>query len=151
MRKYNLTVNNNEYEVIVKEATMDTATVEVNGVEHIVSINEIRNIATQDFMPTAEELRPKLSAAPPTPAPRPQTPVAAPADGGKSINAPIPGQVKGIFIKAGDAISTGQKVLVMEAMKMENVITATFDGTVSQILVSEGDSVNQDQQLVVFQ
>lgn len=50
----------------------------------------------------------------------------------------------------GEQVRAGQKLLVLEAMKLENSITATMDGTVEKILVSEGDVVSQGQTLVVL-
>jgi acetyl-CoA/propionyl-CoA carboxylase biotin carboxyl carrier protein len=53
-------------------------------------------------------------------------------------------------VTVGEQVRSGQKLLVLEAMKLENSITAIMDGTVTEILVSEGDVVAQGQTLVVL-
>ncbi len=147
MRKYNLTINNKNIEVIVKSVGLDTATVEVDEKEITVNINEIKNMPLPGLMPNEAEMKPAYKQAPS----KASTPSAgAPqntATGG--VNAPIPGLIKGLFVAEGDKVEAGQKVLVMEAMKMENVITSEISGTVLKVLVGEGDNVAQDQQLIV--
>ena len=64
------------------------------------------------------------------------------------IAAPLPGKVIDIKVKAGDTISAGQEVAVLEAMKMENSINADFAGTVKQVLVSVGQNVATDAALI---
>ena len=63
---------------------------------------------------------------------------------GKTIAAPLPGKVIDIKVKVGDTVAPGQEVVVLEAMKMENSITADFGGVVKQILVAVGDNVASD-------
>jgi glutaconyl-CoA decarboxylase len=62
----------------------------------------------------------------------------------------MPGKIWKLHAKEGDVIAEGQIVLILEAMKMENEIFAPVAGTVSQILVKEGDSVNTGDTLVVI-
>ena len=75
----------------------------------------------------------------PAPAPAP-APAAAPSAGGQTVEAPMPGKILDIKVKVGDAVSYGQCVIVMEAMKMETEIVAPAAGTVAAINVSTGDS-----------
>ena len=63
---------------------------------------------------------------------------------GKTVLAPLPGKVIDIKVKVGDTVAPGQEVVVLEAMKMENSITADFGGVVKQILVAVGDNVASD-------
>ena len=63
---------------------------------------------------------------------------------GKTVLAPLPGKVIDIKVKVGDTVAPGQEVVVLEAMKMENSITADFGGVVKQILVAVGDNVATD-------
>ena len=60
----------------------------------------------------------------------------------------MPGVILEVSVKVGDKVKAGQKVAVLEAMKMENEIDAPADGTVTAVLVSKGDSVNVDQDIV---
>ncbi|MBO5698264.1 MAG: hypothetical protein J6R90_07755 [Alistipes sp.] len=70
---------------------------------------------------------------------------------GKTVNAPLPGRVIEIKVKAGDTVAMGQEVMILEAMKMENSISADFAGKVLGLLISEGDTVQADQPLVVIE
>ena len=66
---------------------------------------------------------------------------AAPAGAGESVEAPMPGKVIRINKHVGDAVASGDEVLVLEAMKMGNPIMAPCDGKVTSMQVSEGQSV----------
>jgi biotin carboxyl carrier protein len=62
----------------------------------------------------------------------------------------MPGQIKAILVREGDKVTSGQKLLIMEAMKLENKIPAIRDGVVKHILVRDGDVVSQGQELIVI-
>jgi pyruvate carboxylase subunit B len=64
------------------------------------------------------------------------------------VTTPMPGTVVKLKVKKGDAVKTGDTILIVEAMKMENEIHSPVDGTVENIFVSEGDMVNPDEALV---
>ena len=68
--------------------------------------------------------------------------------GEKTIKAPIPGLVVKIQSKVGDSIKEGEGMLILEAMKMENIIKAPYDCEVLEIAVSETDAVTQNQTLI---
>ena len=70
--------------------------------------------------------------------------------GGQTVEAPMPGKILDIKVKVGDAVSYGQCVIVMEAMKMETEIVAPAAGTVAAINVSTGDSVETGAVLVTL-
>ena len=67
---------------------------------------------------------------------------------GNVVAAPLPGRVIEIKVKVGDTIKEGQEVLILEAMKMENVITSDYAGKVKQILVETGENVPTDAPLI---
>lgn len=73
---------------------------------------------------------------------------AAPGQG--TVKTPLPGIIVKINCKVGDAVKRGQNLLVLEAMKMENNISADRDGTVTEIKINEGDSVMEGDDLVVI-
>ncbi len=99
---------------------------------------------------------PAISAPPPAPAPAPAPrPVAAPvaaaaasATGGAVIIAPLPGTVDSILVKEGAAVTQGQEVLKLEAMKMKNSIRSPRAGKVVAIHVSAGEQVQHGQALI---
>lgn len=75
------------------------------------------------------------------------------ADAGKKVDqikAPMPGLVLEVSIQEGEELKEGAPLLILEAMKMENVIKAPADVTVKEIKVKKGDSVDKNQVLVTF-
>ena len=78
-------------------------------------------------------------------------PVKLPPDTSKLVMSPMPGLLTKIAVKAGDAVTAGQKLASIEAMKMENTISAIQDGVVAEICASEGDSLAVDQLIIRFE
>jgi biotin carboxyl carrier protein len=68
----------------------------------------------------------------------------------KEIKAPMPGLVLNIIAKEGQEIKKGENLLVLEAMKMENILKSPTDGTVQKILINIGDKVEKNQVLIQF-
>ena len=111
MKNYTITVNGNVYEVSVEESG-----------------------ATGAPVSAAPKAAPAAKAAP---APK----AAAGGKGSVKVAAPMPGKILGIKAKVGDAVKKGQAIIILEAMKMENEIVATEDGTIASIDTSVGASV----------
>ncbi len=144
MKEYKLIINGNNYNVVINELENTLAEVEVNGTPYQVTIDKpIKKMST----PTA-------SRAPRVSAPRPQAAAAAaaPSTGGAThtINSPLPGVILEVTVKEGDTIKSGQKLVVLEAMKMENNIESDRDGVVTSIKVSKGDSVLEGAPLIIL-
>ena len=104
-----------------------------------------------------EAIAPAPAAAAPVAAAAPAAaaPAAAPAapavtGAGDPVNAPMPGNILKVNVKAGDKVKSGTVLVVLEAMKMENEIMAPKDGTVTQVLVSKGSTVDTGAPLVVI-
>jgi len=68
----------------------------------------------------------------------------------KKITAFIPGTIRKIFIKEGQKIKAGDKLLTLEAMKMNNIIAAPMDGTIKTLTAKQGKIVSKDEVLVVL-
>lgn len=68
----------------------------------------------------------------------------------KELKAPMPGLVLQVMVQAGDEIKKGDNLLVLEAMKMENILKAPADATVKSILIKAGDKVEKNQVLIQF-
>ena len=100
---------------------------------------------------TLEVLEGEAAKAPaPAPAAAPAAPAAAPAAGGQSVEAPMPGNIISVNVKAGQAVKKGDVLLILEAMKMENEIMAPVDGTVASVTVAAGQTVQSGQQLLTI-
>ena len=78
--------------------------------------------------------------------------VSRPATSGAAgaVKSPLPGVILSVDCKVGDTVKRGQKILVLEAMKMENNINADRDGKIVEIKVNKGDSVLEGADLVVI-
>ena len=133
--KYVVTLNGKNYEV------------EVNETEAVlVSVSDAATVAAPVAAPAAP------AAAPAAPAASPAAPAASPAVSaeGTTIPSPMPGTILSVSVSVGQTIKSGDVLMVLEAMKMENDIVAPCDGTVKQLLVSRGSTVNTDDVLIVI-
>ncbi|MFH2129971.1 MAG: biotin/lipoyl-containing protein [bacterium] len=153
MQKYEITINQKAYSVLVKKFTSENAELEINGKPYAVKLDgPIKTIAGSGqagasavpVISSPQVAQTPVSSMPP----QPTTPQPTAVAGGDSVTAPIPGSILEILVKVGDSVETGQTVVKMEAMKMENDINATTSGTVKAIHVSIGDAVSQGQALV---
>ena len=132
----------------------------LNGKKYEVEIERVDEYRPLDRGAQVSAAAPAPKAAPaPAAAPAPKAasapapapaPAAAPSAGGQTVEAPMPGKILDIKVKVGDAVSYGQCVIVMEAMKMETEIVAPAAGTVAAINVSTGDSVETGAVLVTL-
>lgn len=122
--KYVVTLNGKNYEV---EVTEQEAV--------LLSVND----AVAAHAPVAAAPAAPVAAAP-----------AAVAGDGTKVPSPMPGTILSVNVNVGQAVKTGDVLLVLEAMKMENDIVAPCDGTIKQLLVSKGSTVNTDDVLVVM-
>jgi len=143
MKKFKFTVNGKEYAVEVKKYEGENAEVVVNGTQYQVNVQ-------REEEETPAFVAPRRSIAKPT---APKTEVAAPtstpADGYKSL-APLPGTVMQIYVSVGDTVKRGDKLMMYEAMKMENNFLAEVDGTIKEIKVRVGDNILQGAVLFVI-
>ena len=140
MKTYKFKINGNEYNVAINSVEGKNASVTVNGTAYQVELEEAPATAPVQAPATAPA---PVAAAPAAPAP-------AAAGAGKAVTSPLPGVIIAVKVKVGDAVKAGQEVAVLEAMKMENSIEATHDGTVTAINVAKGDSVLEGAPIVTI-
>ena len=114
MKKYNITVNGNTYEVLVEEADASTP--------------------VAFTAPAAPVAAPKA-------APK-AAPAASAATGANKVTSPMPGTILDVKVSVGQSVKKGDVICVLEAMKMENDIPAPQDGVIASINVQKGASVN---------
>lgn len=104
--------------------------VTVNGTAYEVMVEEVTGGAAPASAPAA------------APAPAPVTaPAAAPVGAGEQISSPMPGTILKVNVAVGQTVKSGDVLMVLEAMKMENEIMAPRDGTVTAVSVNEGAAV----------
>ena len=130
MKKFKFTIRGNEYEVHINSFEDNIAEIDVNGSTYKVELaEEVKTTKTPKLVRPkpvqTKESKPK------------------PAAGLSKIEAPLPGTMFKINVKAGDEVKKGQAIMILEAMKMENNILAEKDGVINKVLVSEGDAVLQ--------
>ncbi len=77
-------------------------------------------------------------------------PFKAPADMSKFLLSPMPGLLVDVAVKAGQNVRAGERLAVIEAMKMENILTASQDGVVAELLAAKGESLAVDQPILSF-
>ncbi len=116
--------------------------VNVNGSSYEVEIEEVGAGASASVAAPAPAAAPAAQAAPKA------APAAAPA-GGTPVKAPMPGNVLDIKVANGQAVKKGDVLVILEAMKMENEISAPQDGTVT-VVASKGSTVNTGDVLVTL-
>lgn len=129
--------------------------INVNGNEYEVEVEEIANGESTTERP-AQVSQPKPASRPaakskPAPKKAAQKKEVVVSEGSEPIDAPMPGSILSINVKEGDTVKSGQVLLILEAMKMENEILAPRDGKVASISISEGTSVNTGDNLVVIE
>lgn len=147
MKEFSFKINGAEYKCAVEEIEAGLTEVTVNGKKYTVETEKpVAPVAAPKAAPAA----PKAAAAPAAPKAAPAAaPKAAPA-AGVQVKSPLPGSVIKVVAKEGTAVKKGDTLLLLESMKMENPILAEQDGTVAQVAVTEGQSVMQDDLLVVL-
>jgi biotin carboxyl carrier protein len=139
MKNYKFRINGNQYEVEVLEVEGNLARIEVNGTVYDVEMQrEIPKIK-----PSAAPVQQKVVKE-------------VKAEAGKSsgkpldVRAPLPGVIIQVLVRPGDDVNAGQTVCTLETMKMENAIKAEKGGKVSAVNITPGQSVLQDEVLIVI-
>ena len=139
MKKYKFTINGADYSVEINNVEDRTIELDVNGTPYTVQIDkEVKQTKTPTLL---------RSVAVPTTDQGVAVKVGAKTG---TIKSPLPGTILDIFVKIGDKVSIGQRILLLEAMKMENNIESDKAGTVTEIKVSKGDAVMEGDVLIVI-
>ncbi|MDR1719355.1 MAG: biotin/lipoyl-binding protein [Dysgonamonadaceae bacterium] len=139
MKSFKYTINGNVYKVVVNRVEDTIAEVEVNGTPYKVEMDK----PTTKHVVTIK--RPAQAAVAPIARPQQTASVAG------TIHSPLPGIILEVFCKVGDTVKRGQKLIVLEAMKMENVINSDRDGVIKELKVNKGDSVLEGADLVIVE
>lgn len=152
MKQYKYKIGGLQYDVTIDSIKGNIAQVEVNGIPFEVEMQG-STLVEEDLPTQAAADAPAAAPAAAQPAAPTAAPAAAPAAGpgeGAPVKAPLPGVVAKILVAMGQSVKKGETVLVLEAMKMENNITAECDGKVTGICVAAGDSVMEGTTLITI-
>ncbi len=141
MKKFDFTINGNNYSVHVQDFDDDQATIEVNGTEYKVEVKQEKKKSVK----TPKLVREKVVRQPGE-----GQIVKKPTPGGYSVVAPLPGSIFKLMVKEGDIVSKGDVLLILEAMKMENHVLADETGVIRDLRIKEGDAVLQNDVLMVI-
>ncbi|MCL2496533.1 MAG: biotin/lipoyl-binding protein [Clostridiales bacterium] len=151
MKKYNVTVNGETFAVEVEEidATNTSQVVPViQAAPAPVPTPVIQEASVPAPAPVSDPDPAPIVQAAPTIAPEPPAPQPVAAASGNVVASPLPGTVLRVNVTVGQAVKPGEVLLVLEAMKMENDITAPSDGIVSAIHVAGGSIVQTGDALI---
>lgn len=145
MKKFKFTINGNTYETEILNVEEGIAEIEVNGTLYKVEVEQKVNVPK-----TPKLVRPV--AVPSTDVHPSQAKTSSPSapKGTGSIKSPLPGVILELSVREGDVVKMGQKLLVLEAMKMENNVEADRAGKIVSILKQKGDAVMEGDVLIVI-
>ena len=143
MKKFKFTINGSQYDVDINNIEDNIAEVEVNGTSYHVEIEKkiqatktpriVRSIST----PSTDIVKStQLTSSPKE------------SKGAGFIKSPLPGVILNVFVREGDIVKIGDKLLILEAMKMENNVNADKQGKIISIKVRPGDSVLEGDLLI---
>ncbi len=141
MKEFKYTIDGKEYTVNIESIEANIATLSVNGEAYSVELEQ-----------EAEPEKKKVVLGQPAAAAGDEeaTP-AANVNTANAIKAPLPGTITSINVAVGDEVKTGDTVVVLEAMKMQNNIEAEKDGKVTAICVKPGQAVLEEDALIVIE
>jgi len=145
MKKFKFTINGNIYETEVLNIEDNVAEIEVNGTLYKVEVDKT--------MKTTKTPKLVRQVAVPSTDSHPSVAKTSSPEGPKgagSIKSPLPGVILEMFVREGDMVKMGQKLLMLEAMKMENNIEADKAGKVVSILKHKGDNVMEGDVLIII-
>jgi len=145
--KYTIKIDNHDYLVEIHDLNTRPVIVSVNGTTLEVWPGEEARKSTPESVSTSSmpANTPQSGLLPLYPTPAQYAIVS------KKVVAPIPGVIIEILVKPGEEVVYEQGLFVIEAMKMKNIIRSTRDGKVTQIFVTQGQSVNHSQNLLEFE
>ncbi|HHV37145.1 MAG TPA: biotin/lipoyl-binding protein [Candidatus Cloacimonetes bacterium] len=139
MKTYKLLINGVSYEAVVLEYSSNQAKISVNGREHVITIEDDKQIN----IPKSEVIA--------RPAPSAPSLVSGTGMSDDKVQAPLPGVIVRIPVREGDTVKQGQPIIIIEAMKMESEINAPMNGKIGKIMVQERSLVQEGDVLMTFE
>ena len=148
MKNFKFKINGTDYSVDINEVEGQEIKLDVNGTPYTVTVDkEIRQhkhttIVSSRPAPRVASAQGEVQ--------RSSAPAPAAAAAGNKVQSPLPGTILDVFVNVGDQVKSGQTVVLLEAMKMENNIEADCSGVVKSVNVRKGDSVLEGDTLIVI-
>lgn len=136
MKSQRYRIGDKEFDVTVNSCNGERAEVTVNGIVYQVDI-----LKEQYMNEPSSPAQVRTEA--------PQMPVASGTDA-RTVASPLPGVIVSVNVRPGDKVRAGQVVAVLEAMKMENEIQSEYDGVITEVKVSQGDSILEGSPIVTI-
>lgn len=133
MKRYRITLKGDTFDVkVLGDPRLDQVQVEVNAETYVVGVEEVPEVPTGELAKTIS--------------PSSTTPISASEEPGldgfsQTVSTPLPGVIKSIAVRSGQQVPPGEELIVIETMKMNNVIRAPREGTIGSIYVAEGRQV----------
>jgi biotin carboxyl carrier protein len=143
MKKFKFNIHGNDYDVEILNVEDNIAEIEVNGTTYKVEVDKkLQQTKTPKLV--------RAVVAPSTESHAATAKTSSPAaqKGAGHIKSPLPGTILNVFVREGDPVKIGDKLLILEAMKMENNINADKEGIVKILKVKVGDSVLEGDTLI---
>lgn len=143
MKKFSFTINGNTYDVEIKNVEDNVAEVDVNGYAYNVEFDRVLETTKTPKLVRSEAV-PSTDITPNVQ----KTSSPAGPKGSGFIKSPLPGTIIDVHVKVGDAVRTGDKLITLEAMKMENIINSDKSGKVASIKFNKGEAVMEGDILI---
>ncbi len=145
MKKFKFIINGNQYNAEIVSVEDNIAEIEINGTKYSVEVDKtMQPVKTPKLLRSisvpSTDAHPSIAKTSSPSAPK----------GTGTIKSPLPGVILDLFVKEGDIVKIGQRLLVLEAMKMENNIESDKAGRVVSIAKSKGESVMEGDVLIVI-
>jgi len=140
MKKFSFIINGNNYDVEIQGFEENIAQLEVNGTHYDVEVQKELKIPKTPTLVRAEPPKPTTRES--------KIPRNITQTTNIAIKAPLPGKIISVLVKPGEKVTMGQKLLTMEAMKMENNVLSEKNGIIRLVNVKPGDNVAQNDVLV---
>lgn len=140
MKKFKFNIKGHEYDVELLSFEDSIAKLDVNGTTYEVEIESEKIVQSKTPKLVRQEIQTRRQDS--------KIKKSITKTQGHDVKIPLPGNILQVFVKNGDQVKLGDKLVMYEAMKMENTVLAEKDGTVQNLSVQPGDSVLQDQKLM---
>jgi biotin carboxyl carrier protein len=137
MKKFKFSIQGNDYEVEIKDFDEGIARIEVNGTPYKVEVQKQAQVSKTPILQRAAVKTPKDAHL-----------IKKTESSSFKVKAPLPGNILQVVVQPGDAVKKDDRLLIYEAMKMENMLLSEKNGKVSSVKVAPGDSVLQDDVLI---